>query len=118
MLPPHRAAPLTVLLPEDFRPSVIALVGREALSEPFRFEVEFELLAHEPVPFQRMLRQDLTLLLRLEEGSDRLINGVVEELEEDSEKSVRRCRATLVPRFALLAHRHQSRVFQGKSVPE
>jgi type VI secretion system secreted protein VgrG len=119
MSPPYRAAPLTVLLPEHFRPPVIGVVGREALSEPFRFEVEFELPAHEPVPFHRLLGHDLTLLLRLEESPDRLINGVVEELEEDpSEKSFRRCRATLVPRFALLAHRHQSRVFQGKSVPE
>src|SRR6476620_7820761 len=77
---------------------VHAVRGREVLSTPFRYEIDFSTDGH---------------------GHERLISGVVDELEvTGGAQDWLRCRIVVVPYPALLRHTRGSRIFQAQSIPE
>ncbi|MEM1043033.1 MAG: type VI secretion system tip protein TssI/VgrG [Bacteroidota bacterium] len=97
---------------------VVSFVGREAISQPFRFELE--LLSTDPsVPFSDLMDQPATLVLH---GEDEPwpVHGVVAHFEQGGPvgSDYYRYRAVLVPRLWRLSLTHQSRIFQEQSVQE
>ena len=105
---------------------VLCFEGHEALSEPFRYTVEFTSPDRTITP-QQMLMQDasLTLVAPADQGYGikvqqpvRTLQGVVAGFERlsTSNDETRYC-LTLQPRLALLSRSHQNRIYQDMSVP-
>lgn len=106
------------LAPNDTR--VTRVRGREALSEVFRFEVEFEpATGAEPPELADLVGAEAQLAMRRADGQERIVHGVAEAVELLGIQARRpRYRLRLVPRLALLAHGADCRIFQELSVPE
>lgn len=105
---------------------VLCFEGHEALSEPFRYTIEFTSPDRTITP-QQMLMQDasLTLVAPADQGYGikvqqpvRTLQGVVTGFERlsTSNDETRYC-LTLQPRLALLSRSHQNRIYQDMSVP-
>ncbi len=105
---------------------VLCFEGHEALSEPFRYTVEFTSPDKTITP-QQMLMQDASLTLQApaDQGYGikvqqpvRTLQGVVTGFERlsTSNDETRYC-LTLQPRLALLSRSHQNRIYQDMSVP-
>jgi type VI secretion system secreted protein VgrG len=58
------------------------LTGVEAISEPFRFELDVLAPQSDPVAFDQLLGQAATVAIRLPDGSSRYLNGTVRRLSE------------------------------------
>jgi type VI secretion system secreted protein VgrG len=92
--------------------------GREALSEPFLFEVDFEPVSGDPLELADLVGAEAQLVLR-SDASERFVCGLAEAVTLTSVRKKRaRYRLRLVPRLALLGHAADSRIFQSQSVNE
>lgn len=98
---------------QDFQ--VLAFDGREAIGQPYRFQLE--LVSERPDwPLEALLQRPAFLALG---PGDQGIHGQLAAVAQgDTGRRLTRYRAELVPRLAALAHRVNSRIFQGRSVPE
>src|SRR5262245_42434073 len=101
------------------------LTGFEAVSEPFRFDLDVLAPQSDPLAFDKLLGQSATVAITLPDGSSRYLNGVVRRLSEGARvpgplggETFLRYRLELVPRLWLLTLRSQSRIFQRLSVPD
>ena len=91
--------------------------GHEAISEPFRYEIELE-RAGGNLSFRQVLGKDATLTIEVTDGGltmERKIHGVVdefmvEESVDDADDTEHRYRVVLVPRLAILARNRQNRI--------
>jgi type VI secretion system secreted protein VgrG len=97
--------------------------GTEALSQPFEFNVNLLAEKQQPVAFEKMLGQKITIKLPVAHSPERYITGIVTRLTQGREvighhhKTLYvRFKAEVRPKFWLLRHRVQSRIFQQKSV--
>ena len=92
--------------------------GREALSESFQFEVDFEAKGDGPLDLTKLVGTDAQLRLK-SDTSERFVHGIAEAVEFTGVRLQRPHYALrLVPRLALLGHTEDSRIFQELSVPE
>ncbi len=117
-----------VALTTPLGPDVLLLEkvqGFEALSEPFRFDLDALAVASETIAFDALLGQSATVSLALPDGSARYLNGVVRRVAQGpqvpgviGDVTFRRYRLELVPKLWLLSRRVQSRIFQQLSVPD
>ncbi|WP_143515978.1 type VI secretion system tip protein TssI/VgrG, partial [Pseudomonas sp. R10(2017)] len=100
-------------LSADFQ--VFTLSGREAISQPFVFEVE--LVSEQPsLDLETLLHKPAFLQLS-PDGSG--IHGLIYRAAQgDSGKRLTRYSVTLRPQLAYLAHRINQRIFQNLSVPK
>ncbi|WP_426448623.1 type VI secretion system Vgr family protein [Siccibacter colletis] len=108
-------------------PDVLAFEGDEALSQPFRYRVEFTSADH-GISKEMMLMKpaSLTLQAPVFRGSGirvqqpvRVIQGVVTGFERlSTSKDETRYAVTLRPRLALLDRSHQNAIYQDMSVPQ
>ncbi|HDX8831972.1 TPA: type VI secretion system Vgr family protein [Klebsiella michiganensis] len=106
---------------------VLSFEGEEALSEPFRYVIEFT-SADKTITPQQMLMQDATFTLQApaDQGFGiniqqpvRTIQGVVTAFERlSASRDETHYSLTLQPRLALLSRSHQNRIYQGMSVPD
>ena len=96
------------------KPDVLRFYGREALSEPFRWDIEFTCLqAH--IPPEQVLMKYATFRMR----SGKNVHGRVTRLEWlSTSRDQSHYRLTLSSRLALLGYTRQCAVFQNQSVPE
>src|SRR5262249_12331835 len=101
------------------------LTGFEAISEPFRFELDVLAPQSDPVAFDKLLGQSATVAIQLPDGSSRYLNGIVRRLSEGAqvpralgEASFIHYRLGVVSMLWLLTLRLQSRIFQQLSVPD
>ena len=95
-------------------PDVLRFRGRDALSEPFRWEIEFT-TAQDSIPPEQVLMKYATLQMR----DDRAVHGILTGLEcLATSPDQTRWRTVLSSRLALLAHTRRCRIFQHLSVPE
>lgn len=97
--------------------AVEAFRGREAVSEPFRFEVE--LTSKDPDVDARAVLGAAATLTRFRGDEPVTVHGVVAAFDAGDQTPDRaRYRAVLVPRLWRLGLAQQSRVFQDATVPE
>ncbi|WP_241181220.1 type VI secretion system Vgr family protein [Klebsiella michiganensis] len=106
---------------------VLSFEGEEALSEPFRYVIEFT-SADKTITPQQMLMQDATFTLQApaDQGFGiniqqpvRTIQGMVTAFERlSASRDETHYSLTLQPRLALLSRSHQNRIYQGMSVPD
>lgn len=99
------------------------LRGREGMSELYQFDLE--MLAEEPIAFDQVFGQAVSITLQVPGSATRIIAGIVNELSQGDDvpgpagpAAFLRYRAQVVPHFWLLSQRVQSRVWQRKSVPD
>jgi type VI secretion system secreted protein VgrG len=100
-------------LPEPFE--VLAFTGREAISEPFVFDVD--LLIDDPtLDLASLLYRPAVLHFGPENSA---LHGQLHELvQRDHGPAVRLCQVRLGPRLACLSQRVSQRIFNALSVPE
>ncbi|HCJ29945.1 MAG TPA: type VI secretion system tip protein VgrG [Pseudomonas sp.] len=93
---------------------VLAFSGREAISQPYRFELE--LVSERPdVDLESLLQRPAFLAFS---GDGAGIHGQVYRVAQgESGTRLTRYRLVMVPRLANLAHRTNQRIFQHISVP-
>jgi len=97
----------------DFK--VLEFRGREAISQPYRFDVE--LVSERPDLDLESLLHRPAFLAFAPDGSG--VHGLVHQAAQgESGKRLTRYRLTLVPQLAYLAHRTNQRIFQHLSVPQ
>ncbi|QXB77196.1 type VI secretion system tip protein VgrG [Enterobacter asburiae] len=95
------------------KPDVLRFYGREALSEPFRWDIEFTTLQAN-IPLEQVLMKYATFRMR----SGKRVHGMVTRLEWlSTSKDQSRYRLTLSSRLALLGYTQQCAVYQNQSVP-
>ena len=94
---------------------VLAFNGREAISQPFRFDLE--LVSERPdLDLQSLLHQPVFLTLS---PSGNGIHGLTHRVAQDeSGKRLTRYQLTIVPQLAYLAHQTDQRIFQHLTVPQ
>ena len=94
---------------------VLSFSGREAISQPFAFDLE--LVGERPVPDLESLLYKPAFLTLGPAGNG--IHGLVRSAGQgDSGKRLTRYRITLVPQLAYLAQRTNQRIFQHLTVPQ
>ncbi|MCB4796622.1 type VI secretion system tip protein VgrG [Pseudomonas sp. NP21570] len=97
----------------DFK--VLEFQGREAISQPYRFDLEL-VSEHPDLDLQSLLHRPAFLAFA-PDGSG--IHGLVHQAAQgESGKRLTRYRLTIVPQLAYLAHRTNQRIFQHLSVPQ
>ncbi|WP_394375162.1 type VI secretion system tip protein VgrG [Stutzerimonas frequens] len=97
----------------DFK--VLEFQGREAISQPYHFDLE--LVSERPDLDLESLLHRPAFLAFAPDGSG--IHGLVHQAAQgESGKRLTRYRLTLVPQLAYLAHRTNQRIFQHLSVPQ
>ncbi|NHC09906.1 type VI secretion system tip protein TssI/VgrG [Stutzerimonas degradans] len=100
-------------LEHDFK--VLEFKGREAISQPYRFDLE--LVSERPDLELESLLHRPAFLAFAPDGSG--IHGLVHQAGQgESGKRLTRYRLTLVPQLAYLAHRSNQRIFQHLTVPQ
>ena len=94
---------------------VLAFSGREAISQPYRFDLE--LVSELPdLDLQALLHKPAFLAF---DPAGMGIHGLVHRIAQgESGKRLTRYRLTLVPQLAYLAHRTNQRIFQHLGVPQ
>ncbi|HEA0263842.1 TPA: type VI secretion system tip protein VgrG [Salmonella enterica] len=93
---------------------VLRFRGREALSEPFRWDIEFTSL-HANIPPEQVLMKYASLRMR----GGKNVHGMVTRLEWlSTSRDQSHYRLTLSSRLTLLGYPRQCAVFQNLSVPE
>ncbi|MHA6639714.1 type VI secretion system Vgr family protein [Stutzerimonas frequens] len=97
----------------DFK--VLEFRGREAISQPYRFDLE--LVSERPdLDLESLLHRPAFLAIA-PDGSG--VHGLVHQAAQgESGQRLTRYRLTLVPQLAYLAHRTNQRIFQHLSVPQ
>ncbi|MEH9029849.1 type VI secretion system tip protein VgrG [Klebsiella pneumoniae] len=96
------------------KPDVLRFRGRETLSEPFRWDIEFTSLQAD-IPPEQVLMKYATFRMR----GGKNVHGMVTRLEWlSTSKDQSHYRLTLSSRLALLGYTRQCAVFQNQSVPE
>ncbi|QTF57088.1 type VI secretion system tip protein TssI/VgrG [Stutzerimonas frequens] len=97
----------------DFK--VLEFRGREAISQPYRFDLE--LVSERPDLDLESLLHRPAFLAFAPDGSG--IHGLVHQAAQgESGQRLTRYRLTLVPQLAYLAHRTNQRIFQHLTVPQ
>ncbi len=97
----------------DFK--VLQFQGREAISQPYRFDLQ--LVSERPDLDLESLLHRPAFLSFAPDGSG--IHGLVHQAAQgESGQRLTRYRLTLVPQLAYLAHRTNQRIFQHLSVPQ
>lgn len=97
----------------DFQ--VLEFSGREAISQPYRFELE--LVSERPDLDLESLLHRSTFLTLAEYGGG--IHGqLYQAAQGESGKRLTRYQLVIVPKLAYLAHRTNQRIFQHLSVPQ
>ncbi|HIB7818832.1 TPA: type VI secretion system Vgr family protein [Escherichia coli] len=96
------------------KPGVLRFRGREALSEPFRWDIGFT-SRNANIPPEEVLMKYASLRMR----NGKNVHGIVTRLEWlSTSKDQSHYRLTLSSRLALLEYTRQCAVFQNQSVPE
>ena len=95
---------------------VLSFTGREALNEPFRFDLEL-VSARPDLKLEELLHKRACLTFGATgEGK---IHGQVYRIEQgDSGKTLTRYSISLMPQLAYLQHNHDQQIFQQLTVPK
>jgi type VI secretion system secreted protein VgrG len=98
---------------------LVGFNGQEGISRPYQFELDVLAENEWDLPFDRLLGQKVTVDLLTNAGKRRFFNGICSRITQGGRDRVfTSYRLEIVPQFALLARRTQSRIFQHLSVPD
>lgn len=116
---PQDTTPLVLSTPlGDGALLLTRLVAEEALSAPFRLELETT-AADASVDFRKIVGKPITASIRLADDKQRYFHGVVVRFVQAAREDKRTVyRAEVRPTFWLLKKTRDSKVFQEKSVPD
>ena len=94
------------------------LRGHEAVSQTFDFHLTLLSELTNEIRFDRILGQNVTVEMRLRDGSKRYFNGLVKRFSQGGrDKNFVIYRAEVVPKVWLLTKKVRSRIFQHLSIP-
>lgn len=94
---------------------VLEFSGREAISQPYRFELEL-VSEHPDLDLESLLQRSAFLAFTADGAG---IHGQIHRAAQgESGKRLTRYRLVIVPKLAYLAHRTNQRIFQHLSVPQ
>lgn len=112
--------PLRVATPLDQDALLLTgFAGREAISQPFEFQLSLVAEIGTPVAFEKLLGQKVTFSIELAGGLTRHFAGICKSVGEGPrDHTFASYRMEVVPQFWLLSKRAQSRIFQQLTVPE
>jgi type VI secretion system secreted protein VgrG len=103
---------------------VLGVEGREAISELYRFEADV-LAPGDPLKFDDLLGQEVTLTLAADTSDPRYLSGIVCAIEQTETVAFdpngapsNRYRLAIVPKLWLLSRRHGSRMFQQQTIAQ
>jgi uncharacterized protein involved in type VI secretion and phage assembly len=114
----HRPMAVTTPLGADVL-LLPGFAGREAISQPFTFQLEMLAENDQEVAFDRLLGQPVTVRLRLPGDAQRYFHGICSRVSERGrDATFTSYHLEMVPEFWLLSRSAQSRIFQNKSVPD
>jgi len=95
-----------------------AFQGREAISELFFFHLDATTEETDPIAFDKLLGQNITVKLEMAKG-DRFFNGIVIGLAQGVREEVHtQYKLEIAPSVWTLTRNTQSRIFQQMSVPD
>lgn len=99
-----------------------AIQGNEGISTPFSFELDL-LSANNSIKFKDIIGRNVTVSIVLADGKKRYFNGLISRFaqgpgEDGGDIRFASYSATMVPWLWLLTRTADSRIFQGKSVPD
>lgn len=98
---------------------VAVLRGREAISELFQFDLDLLGQPGADIRFERILGENVTIKMRLLDGTFRYFNGIVNRFSQGRrDEYFIHYRARVVPQLWLLSKMIRSRIFQQMSVPD
>ena len=98
--------------------AVRRVLGREALSEPYSFEIDFQPAEGAVISLSGLGGSEALLTLRRPDGQERHVHGLVWSVElTEVLRGLPRYRVHLAPRLLRLSHVRRSRIFQGLAVP-
>jgi type VI secretion system secreted protein VgrG len=113
-------SPLTVTTP--LGPGalhVAGMAGSDPISQLFRFELDLLAVNSQPVPFEQVVGQPITVDLALPGGGHRFVNGICSRFSAGRRSATFTAfRAQVVPKLWLLTRKRDSRIFQNLSVPD
>ncbi|MCR5993932.1 type VI secretion system tip protein VgrG, partial [Enterobacter ludwigii] len=96
------------------KPDVLRFRGREALSEPFKWDIEFTTSRRNISPEQVLMKY---ASFRMRSGKN--VHGIITRLEWlSTSKDQSHYRLTLSYRLSLLGYTRQCALYQNQSVPE
>jgi type VI secretion system secreted protein VgrG len=111
------SAALTISGPFGTVP-LVSFEGEEAISSPFLFTAEIAGDPTHPIAFDSVLGQEVTIELTPAPGAPRHFSGICSSIAETFRDRRLLYQINIVPRLSRLTENAQSRIFQGKSVPE
>ena len=95
------------------------LRGREAVSELFRFQIDTLTQATDPVKFESILGQTVTVAIQGKQGGTRYINGLVIGFTQGTrEELFTHYRLEIAPSLWTLTRKAKSCIFQQKTVTD
>jgi type VI secretion system secreted protein VgrG len=98
--------------------TLVGFSGREAISQLFRFQLDL-VGPNEPVPFEEIVGQPVTVTIQLPSGTGRHFHGIVSRFSQGRRDATTTLYdAEVVPWLWLLTRRTASRSFQHLSVPD
>jgi type VI secretion system secreted protein VgrG len=98
--------------------SLARLRGTEAISQPFHFDLEL-CSSEADVGFESLVGSPLHLELRVWEGGERFVSGIVSRFTQGpAQQDLYRYRVELAPWLSLLRENTACRIFQHKNVLE
>lgn len=111
--------PLTYWVDVDSRSFLVReIVGREALSTPFRLEVVFRISEGDPLVPSAVVKSKASIRLE-RDGLSRVIDGIVTRVTTRAAlRGALETRLVIEPRLSLARHRQDIRVFRDKTAPE
>src|SRR5215471_10396472 len=112
--------PLTVTTP--LGPDVLLLrgfSGVEGISRLFELELDAMAKKDTKIAFDQLLGKSVTVTLKQPGGGQTFFNGICDRVSQrGQDPTFTFCTLRVVPKFRLLAHKAQSRIFQRLSVPD
>jgi type VI secretion system secreted protein VgrG len=97
---------------------VTGLRGHEAISQLFNFHIDLMAELTTEVHFDQILGQNVTLEMRLLDGSMRYFNGVVKRFSQGGrDENFVKYSAEVVPKLWFLTRNVRSRIFQHLTIP-
>lgn len=95
-----------------------SFTGEEAISQLFNFRLEL-VSEKPPIRLESIIGQNVTVNMRLSDGSERYFNGFVSEFAQTGHDSqFTYYQAEIVPWLWFLSQTSACRIFQNKTVPE